>query len=175
MVAKPIWQPLMRSPPSPRRMRDHRSWLPAIGLFILGLLFVGAVIFAFRSENRDVILSDKSRAASEDFLCENLQVVDGDTIRCQSERVRLVGIDAPEMPGHCRAGRVCTPGDPFRSKERLQELTAEGAITCRREGQDRYGRTLARCSAPTGDISCAMVASGMAILRYSQIECDRAW
>ena len=29
-------------------------------------------------------------------------VVDGDPLRCGSERVRLLGIDAPELPGHCR-------------------------------------------------------------------------
>ena len=35
-------------------------------------------------------------------------VIDGDTIHCGYTRVRLAGIDAPEMPGHCQPGRACT-------------------------------------------------------------------
>ena len=34
-------------------------------------------------------------------------VTDGDTIRCDGEPIRLLGIDTPEVPGHCREGRDC--------------------------------------------------------------------
>lgn len=49
-------------------------------------------------------------------------VTDGDTIRCNGERIRLLGIDTPELPGHCRQGRVAYPVIltplPCRSKPR---------------------------------------------------------
>lgn len=49
--------------------------------------------------------------------------VDGDTLRCSEiGRVRLLGIDAPEMPGHCRKSRTCAPGDPAASKKALEKL-----------------------------------------------------
>src|SRR3546814_4753345 len=35
-------------------------------------------------------------------------VVDGDTLRCGGTRIRLQGIDAPEMPGHCRRSEAHT-------------------------------------------------------------------
>ncbi len=77
-----------------------------------------------------------------------LSVIDGDTVRCGprhgGEVVRLLGIDAPEMPGHCRRGRACAPGDPFASKASLQAaVRLRGRVTIERHGRDRYGRTLA--------------------------------
>lgn len=50
----------------------------------------------------------------------NCRVVDGDTLRCDGGRVRLLGIDAPELPGHCAPNRDCAPGDAFESTESLR-------------------------------------------------------
>lgn len=72
-----------------------------------------------------------------------LVAVDGDTLRCGKERIRLLGIDAPEMPGHCRRGRRCVSGDPHASKLALRSML-NGRATIKRRGRDRYGRTLAR-------------------------------
>jgi len=69
-------------------------------------------------------------------------VIDGDTIRCGHERIRLLDIDAPEMPGHCRRGRVCVKGDPYASRNKLKRLLTARPLTIRRFGTDRYGRTL---------------------------------
>lgn len=48
-----------------------------------------------------------------------LIAIDGETLRCGKERIRLLGIDAPETPGHCRRGRKCVEGDPYASKAAL--------------------------------------------------------
>lgn len=92
------------------------------------------------------------------------RATDGDTLRCGSERIRLLGIDAPEMPGHCRRGRVCAPGDPHASKAALADALA-GPLTIERVGRDHYGRTLALVSGPHGDLSCRQLARGHAIYR----------
>lgn len=48
--------------------------------------------------------------------------VDGDTLRCpEVGRVRLLGIDAPELHG-CPKHRVCAPGDGQGSKRSLKRL-----------------------------------------------------
>ena len=39
-------------------------------------------------------------------------VTDGDTLRCDGERIRLLGIDAPELGGPCCPGRRCPAVDP---------------------------------------------------------------
>lgn len=106
------------------------------------------------------------------FVCQSPYVSDGDTIRCShGPVVRIARIDAPEMPGHCRPGRQCAPGDPYQSKAALIALIAGRDLACRpvsaspRGGSayDRYGRIVARCSANGVDIGGYMVSRGYAV------------
>ncbi len=92
-----------------------------------------------------------------------LVAIDGDTLRCGGERIRLLGIDAPEMPGHCRRARRCVPGDPFASKAALAAMLRGPAII-QRSGRDRYGRTLARVRVNGIDLSAAQIRTGMAVV-----------
>ena len=108
------------------------------------------------------------------FDCPSPRVTDGDTIRCGDLRVRLASIDAPEMPGHCRRGRACTPGDPHSSRSNLQRLVDAGPLSCVRTDVDRYGRTVATCSAAGLDLSCEQVAAGHAVERYGRLRCGPA-
>ncbi len=94
----------------------------------------------------------------------NCVAVDGDTLRCGAERVRLIGIDSPEMPGHCRPGRQCVAGDPFAAQAALGQALGR-SMTVRRFGTDHYGRTLALVSGPQGDLSCLQLRTGHAIYR----------
>jgi endonuclease YncB( thermonuclease family) len=102
--------------------------------------------------------------------CVTPYVIDGDTFTCNGTTIRLAGIDAPEMPGHCRAGRSCTPGDPIASRDYLRSLSS-GVVTCRTTDTDSYGRTVALCEAGGKDLSCAMVAAGHAARRYRSLTC----
>lgn len=111
------------------------------------------------------------RWGGETFSCPAAIVLDGDTFDCGGTRVRLNGIDAPEMPGHCRKGRVCTPGDPYASTENLRRLLAAGPVQCRKSDTDVYGRTVARCEAGGVDLSCQQLAGDFAVRRYSPILC----
>lgn len=95
--------------------------------------------------------------------------IDGDTLVCRVglERVhlRLNGIDAPEMPGHCRAGRHCVAGDPYASKRNLARLVNGKRVTWLDLGRDRYGRTIAEVRVGSIDVQCAQVRSGNAIYK----------
>lgn len=95
--------------------------------------------------------------------CERASATDGDTIRCGEERVRMLGIDAPELPGHCRRGRRCAPGDPLASKAALATLLNKGSVTLERVGSDRYDRALAIVRIGAVDASCAQLAAGQAV------------
>lgn len=92
-------------------------------------------------------------------------ITDGDTIRCGDERIRLLAIDTPEMPGHCRRGRRCVEGDPHAAKRGLEQLTAGAALTITRVGEDRYGRTLGLVRADGADLSCHQLEVGHAEYR----------
>lgn len=109
--------------------------------------------------------------SANSFACNDMRVVDGDTLRCGKRRVRLAGIDAPEMPGHCRKGRECTPGDPYASTDNLKRLVEAGPLQCTEEDVDHYGRTIARCRAAGVDVSCQQIADGQAVRRYGDITC----
>lgn len=76
--------------------------------------------------------------------------------------MRLLGIDAPEMAGHCRTGRACAPGNPVASKAALQQLVAGRPVRLQRFGRDRYGRTLALAWAGGINLSCAQLRGGFA-------------
>lgn len=95
---------------------------------------------------------------------DGCHAVDGDTLRCGAERIRLLGIDAPELPGHCRSGRRCAPGDPFASTARLAAGLV-GPLRIARAGRDHYGRTLALVAGRDGDLSCRQLAGHAAIYR----------
>jgi hypothetical protein len=64
---------------------------------------------------------------------ERCIAIDGDTLVCNHQKVRLTNVYAAELnePG----GRA--------AKRRLQGLVTSGEVALRAFGQDRYGRTLA--------------------------------
>lgn len=87
--------------------------------------------------------------------------IDGDTLNCAGEHIRLLGIDAPEMPGHCAIGRQCVEGDPYAAQASLQAALQYG-MTIERVGSDRYGRTLGMVYAANQSLSCHQLALGQA-------------
>lgn len=151
------WQP--RPPKRPRRNKGKRDMV-ALALAAVGLLALAALWWS----------SDLARAQSS-FACQSINVLDGDTFDCDGQRIRMMGIDAPELPGHCRPGRDCTPGDPYASTENLRQLLAAGPVECRKTDTDFYGRTVARCEAGGADLSCKQIEGGYAVGRYGLIWC----
>lgn len=96
-------------------------------------------------------------------------VVDGDTLHLGTTRVRLYGIDAPELAQRCKdqRGREWACGD--EAKSALQKIVAGKTVECRGRGQDDYGRLLAICSADAREINASLVQQGLAwaFVRYS--------
>jgi endonuclease YncB( thermonuclease family) len=119
-----------------------------------------------------VLLSSQQTASAAPFTCVVTGVSDGDTFRCASGvRVRLAAIDAPEMPGSCKPGRRCAPGNPHAARRALRAMVGGRTVRCEPVGRT-YGRMAAWCSAGNKDLSCAMVRSGHAI-RYARHDRDR--
>ena len=90
------------------------------------------------------------------------QVTDGDTIRIGETRIRLKGIDAPELGQSCsRSGRSYSCGET--SRRALIDLVSGQIVRCRAAGRDRYQRILARCAVNGQDIGARMVEDGWAV------------
>ncbi|TAW16602.1 thermonuclease family protein [Rhizobium ruizarguesonis] len=88
---------------------------------------------------------------------------DGDSLTLGDERLRLEGIDAPELNQSCeRAGKAWACGRAAR--EALQDMVLASGTLCQGSRRDRYDRLLVICrSGAGGDINAAMVRRGMAI------------
>lgn len=94
-------------------------------------------------------------------VCPSPIVTDGDSIRCGSERVRLLGIDAPEL-GKCPANRRCVPGSGNASRLSLKQALSAGPVRYMTVKRDRYGRAVAVVTAGDVNLSCWQLSQGQA-------------
>lgn len=79
--------------------------------------------------------------------------VDGDSLKCDGERIRLVRIDAAER------------GEPgfHEAKDALRLMVEGSEVRCVVKHRDRYGRLLGACATDGNpSLSDAMLANGLA-------------
>ena len=97
-------------------------------------------------------------------------VTDGDTLRCGSEHIRLLGIDAPDDPGNSRCrpypkpGAICDARLAAASKAALRRVMT-GPLTIARVSTDAYGRTLAMVYVQGRSLSCLQIEAGRALYK----------
>lgn len=109
-------------------------------------------------------------------------VDDGDTVRLTNgTRVRLAGIDAPEVAHHAYRDKPASADEPFgvASRQSLRAMLARShnriLLRYGRESRDRYGRKLAYLYLPDGEsIQANLVAQGMAMAVYMPPNLDLA-
>ncbi|MDH5640574.1 MAG: thermonuclease family protein [Nitrospira sp.] len=75
----------------------------------------------------------RARHHPKPVIAQRIVVVDGDTIRIGSERIRLRGIDTPEL----------SEPDGWAAKQRLEELLNSGSVAIVKHGRDVYDRLIA--------------------------------
>ena len=109
------------------------------------------------------------------------RIVDGDTIYINEYKIRLEGIDAPEMRQQCKKERLKISsiiGFTFYknyscgevSKENLELKIDRSKIKCISSTKDRYKRYLAKCFKDKINLNRWMVRNGYAVAyrRYSK-------
>jgi endonuclease YncB( thermonuclease family) len=97
-------------------------------------------------------------------LVGHARVVDGDSLELAAARVRLDGIDAPELGQSCRDAR----GQPWpcgrMAAQELRRHVGGRQLRCEATRRDRYHRMVATCSLPDGsDLGAWMVRQGWAL------------
>ena len=100
---------------------------------------------------------------------QKLNVIDGDTIHLNGEKIRFSGIDTPELKQTCikdNAKNFCG----ITAKEILINIIGNNIVKCIREGKDRYKRTLAECYVNEISLSSYLVRNGYAFAyrKYSK-------
>lgn len=136
---------------------------PKIILIILGIVLLMAV------------LTDLSQTpeSGTSFPKENPPiVVDGDTIKANGLRYRLLGVDTPEMNQQCKMEGICFDCGKA-AKAFTEEYVTKHDIHCAGDKKDRYGRLLAICydQQQQGSLNEALVAAGYGFVdpRYSKL------
>ena len=103
-------------------------------------------------------------------LTGSARVVDGDTIWIGETKVRLHGIDAPEMKQECTSqdGTSYLCGEA--STNALRAIAGYDYVRCEGNTYDQYIRLIAVCYAHGVDLNAEMVRLGWALAyrRYSK-------
>lgn len=99
---------------------------------------------------------------SREHLTGDFRVVDGDSLQNGDDRIRLVGIDAPELQ------QICTSQSGayrcgIEARDFLQGLIKGGRPDCYVEGLDKYNRLLAECFVDKTNLNSQLVSSGWAV------------
>ena len=100
---------------------------------------------------------------------QTIKIVDGDTIHLNGEKIRLTGIDTPELKQTClKEGAKVSCG--VTAKKILIVKIGNDNVECVSEGKDRYKRTLAECFVNNESLSSYLVRSGYAFAyrKYSK-------
>lgn len=93
---------------------------------------------------------------AELYLAAALVAVDGDSLLLDGERIRILGVDTPEIQCHCP--QECNAA--LAAKQFTQDTLSAGVVTIDRTGTDRYQRTLARVYVNGQDIARLIIAAG---------------
>ncbi|MDC7682838.1 thermonuclease family protein [Asticcacaulis sp. BYS171W] len=141
--------------------RDGRSPLSR-RLTLIGLALAGIAAVAWLAVYRDPPKSDPAPPVAA--ITGEAEAIDGDSLRVSGIEIRLEGADAFEYDQRCGAFACGTA-----ASANLHRLIDGNTVRCQPEGEDRYGRTLARCFVGDTDIAAAQVRAGLAVAyrRYS--------
>ena len=106
------------------------------------------------------------------------KVVDGDTIKINSKKIRLYGIDAPEKKQKCKKTYLTISFMSFTkdymcgevSTEKLIKKINKQKLNCNILDVDRYKRLIAECFKRNINLNSWMVSNGFAVAyrKYSK-------
>ena len=92
-------------------------------------------------------------------------VIEGDVLEVRGQRIRLLGIDAPEPNQLC-----FDHGEPWRCGDEaataLRREIGGREVTCEERRRDQRARIVARCTADGVDLAEWMVLRGWAVAHY---------
>ena len=119
-------------------------------------------------------------ACSEEIkeISGNAQIIDGDTIKINSKKIRLNGIDAPEFKQMCKKTYLTIIFFTFTkdypcgkiSTEKLKKKINNKVITCKILDIDRYKRYIGECYKKNLNLNSWLVSNGHAVAyrKYSK-------
>jgi endonuclease YncB( thermonuclease family) len=101
--------------------------------------------------------------APDGAIVGTASVIDADTLDIRSERIRLVGVDAPESGQKCKDAKGTLVRCGTTAANALDAWINRNPVTCISEGKDRYQRTLGQCSVRGTSVQDWLVRNGHAV------------
>lgn len=95
-----------------------------------------------------------------ELVTQPIRVHDGDTIRIGGERIRIIGLDTPEIGSRARC--AAEQQGAVAARAELERMFFRAKVTIRRDGTDRYGRTLAYVYADGKNVARELISMGLA-------------
>ncbi len=115
-------------------------------------------------------MSPLNYARAQTITDTRFRVIDGDTILLGKLKIRLYGIDAPEINQSCQDKNNQEDNCGEQAKIFLENILANQKIICEMRNFDKYQRILAKCFVNNQDIQEILVKNGHAIayINYSR-------
>ncbi|MFD1744197.1 thermonuclease family protein [Rhizobium helianthi] len=110
-----------------------------------------------------LIAARLSGSEPREILVGPFNAVDGDTLTKAGHRLRLTGIDAPELDQTCGDANGQSWPCGRAAREALAKLMQDHEMQCEGSQTDRYHRLLVTCYGNGQNVNAAMVRAGMAL------------
>ena len=142
---------------------------------VTALAVVAIAAYVYFSETKKSVVQDEPSYQPEkvEIIRGNPQLSDGDSLHLDGQKVRLLGIDAPELHQFCDKDGASYPCGEM-AKQHLAALIGGNEISCTSTKRDKFDRLLAKCHAGNHDLNREMVKDGWAVsyYDYKQEEAD---
>lgn len=141
------------------RLRKHRGLTVAV--IATGMITAGACADA--ADKTRGSSSKSKQSAAPRVITGHATVVDGDGLEIGGTKIRIFGIDAPEIDQYCqRDDRTRWRCGHYASVE-LDRLVASREVTCTVRTVDQYDRLVAVCRVGDADVAEPQVRNGWAV------------
>ncbi len=130
-------------------------------LLVLALVgHFGSPSLASYAESQIASITDTAPEPAAGYLGIT-SVYDGDTFRIGAERIRIIGMDAPEIGSGAKCAREQKTA--VEARDFLRNKLSGGRVRMERDGTDVYGRTLAYVYVDGHDIADTMIRADLAL------------
>jgi endonuclease YncB( thermonuclease family) len=148
-----------------RPRRPTFGWSDGRALLVFLALVAGLGLYAYRhSHSAPQWPSVTYRPSLSRPLIGIARVADGDSLVIRGMRIRLTGIDAPELNQPCTDAKGQSWQCGRAAQRELRAHLGRRALKCEGNGFDRFGRALAVCFLPDGaNVNAWLVRQGWAV------------
>ena len=127
------------------------------------LFFTTILLIASKVSFSDSIIDEQESSHFISSKYAPLKIVDGDSFEIGTERIRLMGVDAPEYNQSCKNNKKEKYSCGKATLDFLTELISDNEVKCKSHKKDKYNRHLSTCYVNDKDINAELIKNGHAI------------